>query len=88
MSAPGIKEGDNRWIRLAGRGKLGIPLFMPNEQNCLDTLAPLGAWLVTSSTVGAIIVSRRPGNLIGWILCTIGVLFAFGVFSSLYAYIL
>jgi hypothetical protein len=61
-------------------------LFMPNEQNGLNSLLLQGAWLVASSTVGAVIVSRRPGNPIGWILCAIGFLLASSVFSGLYAF--
>jgi hypothetical protein len=63
-----------------------LSLFMPNEQNGLSSLLLQGAWLVASSTVGAVIVSRRPGNPIGWILCAIGFLLASSVFSGLYAF--
>jgi hypothetical protein len=63
-----------------------LSLFMPNEQNRLSSLLLQGAWLVASSTVGAVIVSRRPGNPIGWILCAIGFLLASSVFSGLYAF--
>jgi hypothetical protein len=58
-------------------------LFMPNEQNLLNSLLLQGAWLVASSTV---IVSWRPGNPIGWILCAIGFLLASSAFSGLYAF--
>jgi hypothetical protein len=61
-------------------------LFMPNEQNGLSFLLLQGAWLVASSTVGAVTVSRRPENPIGWILCAIGLLLASSVFSGLYAF--
>jgi hypothetical protein len=63
-----------------------ISLFMPNEQNGLNSLLSQGVWLVASSTVGTIIVSRRPGNPIGWILCAVGLLLAFSLFSGLYAF--
>jgi hypothetical protein len=51
----------------------------------LIVILPVAAWVVTSSTVGALIVSRRPENPIGWILCAIGFLSAFGGFSGAYA---
>jgi hypothetical protein len=63
-----------------------LSLFMPNEQNGLTFLLLLGAWLVTSSSVGVVIVWRRPGNPIGWILCAMGFLFASSLFSGLYAF--
>ncbi len=44
-----------------------LSLFMPTEQNGLNSLLLLATWLVASSSVGAIIVSRRPGNPVGWI---------------------
>src|SRR5215218_9209141 len=55
------------------------------EQGGLIIMVPLAAWTVTSLTVGTIIVSRRPHNPIGWILCAIGFLWASNIFSGLYA---
>jgi hypothetical protein len=55
------------------------------EQGGLIVLVPLALWTVTSSTVGTIIVWRRPENPIGWILCAIGFLWASNIFSGLYA---
>jgi hypothetical protein len=55
------------------------------EQGGLIITVSLAAWTVTSSTVGTIIVSRRPENPIGWILCAIGFLWASNIFSGLYA---
>jgi len=55
------------------------------QQGSLIISLPLAAWTVTSSTVGTIVVSRRPENPIGWILCAIGFLWASNVFSGLYA---
>jgi hypothetical protein len=37
------------------------------------------------STVGAVIISRRPSNVIGWLLCTGGLVIAINHFSSQYA---
>ncbi len=67
---------------------LSLPgLTMLNEQTeSLIVVLPVGAWVVTSSTVGALIVSRRPANPSGWILCVSSFLLAFTVFSSLYAF--
>jgi hypothetical protein len=55
------------------------------EQGSMIIMLPLAAWVVTSSAVGTIIVSRRPENPIGWILCAIGFLWASNVFFGLYA---
>jgi hypothetical protein len=35
--------------------------------------------------VGALIAARRPTNLVGWLLCLLGVAFGIGHFSSQYA---
>jgi len=61
---------------------LSLPLA---EQGGLIVLVPLATWTVTSSTVGTIIVSRRPENPIGWMLCAIGFLWSSNIFSGLYA---
>jgi hypothetical protein len=63
-----------------------LSLLMPTAQYPPNFLLPLGVMMVAYSTVGAIIVSRRSGNAIGWILCAIGFLFAFNNFSGLYAF--
>jgi hypothetical protein len=41
--------------------------------------------LLVHATVGAIVASRRPGNLVGWLLCLIGVLLAILGFSVAYS---
>jgi len=63
-----------------------LSLLMPNEQNGLNSLLLQGVWLVASTSIGAVIVSRRPGNPIGWILCAVGFLLASSLFSGLYAF--
>src|SRR3712207_4183775 len=63
-----------------------LSLFMPTEQNGLNSLLVQGVWLVASSSIGAVIVSRRPENPIGWILCAVGFLLASSLFSGLYAF--
>jgi hypothetical protein len=42
--------------------------------------------LLAYPTVGAIVASRLPKNLVGWILCGIGLLFGVHVFAEAYAY--
>jgi hypothetical protein len=61
---------------------LSLPLA---EEGSLIIIGPLAAWVITSSTVGTIIASRRPENPIGWILGTIGFVWASNIFSGLYA---
>jgi hypothetical protein len=63
-----------------------LVLFMPSEQNGLEIIVPLAAWAVTSSAVGALIVSRRPGNPVGWLLGAIGFLVGASGFFSQYAF--
>jgi hypothetical protein len=60
--------------------------LMPADQNPSGFLVFVGVMTVTYSTVGAIIVSRRPENSIGWLLCAFGFLIAAGQFSGLYAF--
>jgi len=61
-----------------------LSLLVVSEQGSLIIVLPVAAWVVTSSTVGALIASRRPENPIGWILVS-GFLFAFSVFFGTYA---
>jgi hypothetical protein len=42
--------------------------------------------LLAYPTVGAIVASRRPKNLVGWILCAIGLLFGVEAFAESYPY--
>src|SRR5215208_8147726 len=42
--------------------------------------------LLAYPTVGAIVASRRPKNLVGWILCGLGLLFGVEAFAEAYAY--
>ncbi len=41
--------------------------------------------LLTFSTVGALVASRRPGNPIGWIFVSLGAMFAISAFANEYA---
>src|SRR5215213_1833492 len=42
--------------------------------------------LLAYPTVGAIVASRRPKNLVGWIFCGMGVVFGVSIFAEAYAY--
>ena len=59
--------------------------LIDTQQGDLIIMLPLGAWTVTSTTVGTIIVLRRPENPIGWILSAMGLLWASNTFFGLYA---
>ncbi|MEO7396813.1 MAG: hypothetical protein ABIW50_09405, partial [Candidatus Limnocylindria bacterium] len=57
---------------------------LPDRPSPLDVLT-IGLVILAFPTVGAIVASRRPGNPIGWIFCTIGLSVAAGVASFEYA---
>jgi hypothetical protein len=46
----------------------------------------LSVSLLAYPTVGAIVASRCPKNLVGWILCGIGLLFGIEAFAEAYPY--
>ncbi len=66
---------------------LSLPVLsvLSEQGGSLIVILPVGAWVVTSSTVGALIVSQRRENPIGWILCVSSLLLAFSIFSGTYA---
>jgi hypothetical protein len=73
------------WLLWALTAACALFVLFIHERGSLIVILPVGAWVVTTSTVGALIVSRRPENSIGWILCVSGFLFAFSIFSGMYA---
>jgi hypothetical protein len=60
------------------------PSVPPRDGSVIDGY--IGIALLAYPTVGAIVASRRPKNLVGWILCGIGLLFGVGAFAEAYAY--
>jgi hypothetical protein len=71
------------WTLVVGLSVISI--VIDTQQNDLIIILPLGLWTTTSVTVGTIIVSRRSGNPIGWLLCAIGLFWASNTFFGLYA---
>ena len=62
---------------------LGWSAEVPTHQT-MPVLFPV--LLATAfSTVGALVASRRPENLIGWIMCAVGLLFALNSLADSYA---
>jgi len=60
------------------------PSVPPKDGSIVD--GHIGIALLAYPTVGAIVASRRPKNLVGWILCGMGLLFGVGAFADAYAY--
>jgi hypothetical protein len=84
----GHKTGATKWLAWVLwvlTAVCALAMLVVHEKGSLPVILPVAAWVVTVSTVGVLIVSRRPGNPIGWILCASGFLFAFSIFSSMYA---
>ncbi len=55
--------------------------FSPDPIGSISLLAAFSAFLI----VGALVVARRPGNVVGWLFSAVGLLAATGVFSMEYA---
>jgi len=60
------------------------PSVQPRDGSVIDGY--IGIALLAYPMVGAIVASRRPNNLVGWILCGIGLLFGVEAFAEAYAY--
>jgi hypothetical protein len=60
------------------------PSVPPKDGSIVDVYIWIA--LLAYPTVGAIVASRRPKNLVGWILCGMGLLFGVGAFADAYAY--
>ncbi len=60
-----------------------LPPDLRRSPSWFDLLKPLYA--IAFSIVGALIVSRRPENRVGWVCCAIGLLSAFSFFTPPYA---
>ena len=67
------------WALSAALALLSVPLYWSTTPSAVLVGIPqiaavltLGALVLAFSTVGALIVARRPGNRIGWVLCLAG----------------
>src|SRR5918999_3660820 len=61
-----------------------VPL-PPDARLSLGFTVPIGVLSLAFPTVGALSFSRLPANLIGWIFCGVGLLFAMQRFALVYA---
>jgi hypothetical protein len=65
---------------------LAFVLLSPRtEENGLAILLPLATGAMAWSTVGALVVSRRPGNPVGWVLWAMGLCSAVALAAGQYA---
>ena len=65
------------WLLVLGFSRPNVPVYPYWAEG---TLLAVGY-----STVGAVVASRRPGNPVGWVLCSIGLSWGAYHFSSEYA---
>lgn len=66
-------------------GALWLAAGGPGEQSGLFIVLTLGFVTAGFSGVGALVVSRRPANLVGWIFCAVGLISAANGFAETYA---
>jgi hypothetical protein len=62
---------------------LNTPPVPARDGRNLDVLAAVP--FLTYATVGAFVAARRPKNAVGWVLCSMGLVFAFHAFAGAYA---
>src|SRR5215213_7401453 len=62
------------------------PSVPPRDGSVIDVYFGIALVALAYPTVGAIVASRRSKNLVGWILCGIGLLFGVEAFADAYAY--
>jgi hypothetical protein len=65
------------WLLILNLSHPNVPVYLYWEE---DTLLAVGY-----STVGAVAASHRPGNPVGWVLCSIGLSWGVAHFTSEYA---
>jgi hypothetical protein len=65
------------WLLILNLSHPNVPVYLYWAE---DTLLAVGY-----STVGAVAASHRPGNPVGWVLCSIGLSWGVGHFTSEYA---
>jgi hypothetical protein len=65
------------WLLILNLSHPNVPVYLYWAE---DTLLAVGY-----STVGAVAASHRPGNAVGWVLCSIGLSWGVGHFASEYA---
>ena len=75
------------WALCVGFVVLGVLLdfYTPPTRHDPTFAVLVGTPLLVYPTVGALIVSNRPGNAVGWILCGMGIIFELLAFSRAYA---
>jgi len=68
-----------------GAGIVALDVIDRNRVHSLDDWQPVGIVMAVSfSILGAVIVSRQPGNRIGWIFLWIGIVIPLGGFAAAY----